>query len=244
MSEDDNKPEHGGKSSAGLNDILGTVSEDIENAFIPPEVESEIQTAEKQLGENIQSDSDGIVFDPEIHATDKDGNPSVTKTGKYRKKKGVSSIATKERKVEDVVNTQAGTLQAAGAATAVFVNTGVAVFGDEWYPEDIPNFGSERDMLNKAFYDYMESKNISDFPAGVALSIALVNYAGKRFTKPKTRNRLAEFKGALAKKIVTWKERAKNASYFSNGKKPKRKDDTNQEASRGNEKEGDRGSSS
>lgn len=31
--------------------------------------------------------SDGEIFDPEIHATDKDGNPSVNKDGSFRKKR-------------------------------------------------------------------------------------------------------------------------------------------------------------
>ena len=50
---------------------------------------------EQTLREQVRdTDKDGTIFNADIHAVNKDGDPSVTPTGKFRKKRG-SIVATK-----------------------------------------------------------------------------------------------------------------------------------------------------
>jgi hypothetical protein len=60
----------------------------IENERTKAEQESQQKSFEKPLGNGNES---GEVFNPEIHCTDENGNPILTKTGKYRKRPGKKS---------------------------------------------------------------------------------------------------------------------------------------------------------
>lgn len=84
--------------------------------------------------------------------------------------------------------------EAAGAAaTAALIAVGVTAFGDEWIPRK-----GEPENLQGAFAAYFRAKGVADVPPGLALAIAVLGYAGPRFTQPETLTRLQKFKLWLA----------------------------------------------
>lgn len=80
--------------------------------------------------------------------------------------------------------------EAAGAAaTAALIALGCTAFGEEWTPRR-----GEAETLQGAFAAYFKAKGVADIPPGLALTIAVLGYAGPRFTQPKTLTRLQQFK--------------------------------------------------
>lgn len=235
MSEDKTKPENDKKSS-GENELANSLVDNVEGAFVPPEVDEEIAKNANEINnpqidpENV--DADGIVFDPDLHATDKAGNPSKTKTGKFRKKKGVSSVAAKDaKKIDEAIKDANAVRMTANAASAMLIQSGCMFFGDEWLPQTQPH--DEKAMLDNAFHDYFQAKEIKDFPAGVALSIAIFAYAAPRFTQPKTRSRFEQIKDKVTASYLNWRSKRgkKNGAHTGTRKNGKREDNANQEAS-------------
>jgi hypothetical protein len=84
---------------------------------------------------------------------------------------------------------------AAEAACAVTFTVGMTLGGEEWQPSK-----DEHATLAQAFEAYFRAKGCVDVPPGVALTIALLSYAGPRFTKPKTQGRLQKLRMWWAQK--------------------------------------------
>ena len=241
--ENNNNKEN--EKSIGQSDLTNTLIQNVENAFIPDEVSNSIKENADDLEnpkidpENI--DTDGVVFDADLHATDKEGNPSKTKTGKFRKKKGASKVATKDpQKVEAVVKRKQGLIMASNLAAGTFINVNCAIFGDEWLPEASEEY-NEQEMLVRAFYDYMDAKEIEDFPPSVALAMALGSYSVRRLNKPTTKSRFQRLKETIIGKFLVWKGSRKNGAHVGTRKDGERKDDTNKTDSKPSEKAGRRG---
>lgn len=205
--------------------ISNTVAQDIEKTVIEPDAMTTVaeNAANLNKGGEVIKDVDGNVFNPDMHASDKAGNPSYTQTGRFKKKPGRKVNAPE--KAGAVNNAPAvGSFEAACAATGIFVQTGVALFGDEWQPEELPHANEEAIMCG-AFTKYFEAKGVSDIPPGAALAIALVSYSARRFSKPKTKTQLAKMKDWLIAKVMNIKVK-NNGSLFNNWKNGKRKNDT------------------
>jgi hypothetical protein len=122
-------------------DSWPNVSEHVVNESEPA------QEAGDQGGQWV--DAYGTEFNPEIHATDKDGNPSKTPKGRFRKKPkkkgtyeggsgpGVDLSATKRVQGDEAqaqAEIEAGALQAAEMTVNLQVLMAMYVGGDEWKP--------------------------------------------------------------------------------------------------------------
>jgi hypothetical protein len=76
----------------------------------------------------------------------------------------------------------------AKAFAATWFGVGELAFGPDWAPNVEVR---EHIVVKDAFKRYVESKQIGDFPPGIALSLALGTYALARVSKPTVRDRLA-----------------------------------------------------
>ena len=182
---------------------------------------------EEQAEQSTETDADGITFDPELHATDREGKPSLTPLGKFRKKRGASKVATKSDAVKKAQDENAA--RAAGVLAADMMIIGcVNLLGPEWAPigkegEQAPVEFNEHDNLRRAFGDYFVARNISDFPPGIALTMALSSYAIPRFVGGKeTKTRLAKVKIWFADKWNSVRRKRKDAAQSSSGDDRKR----------------------
>lgn len=145
-----------------------------------------------------QTDDHGNVFDPNVHATDDHGNPKLTKTGKFRKKRGANQGDNSRINIpRPQSELSVDVAHASMAVTALFITGGQMFFGEEWKPES----EAEQNALNKAFYDYFKAKGLGDLPPGVALACALGMYTSKRLAKPTTSQRISYALGWITGKI-------------------------------------------
>lgn len=143
-------------------------------------------------------------FDPSIHATDDAGNPLLNKDGRLKKKRGRkpgSVNATVFRTVEHTPEYKAADTAARSATETIFI-LGQMIGGEEWQPIIDSETGyNEPATIQASFRQYFLAKGITDFPPGVALSIALACYALPRLRKPQTQNRLMKFVGWIKSKF-------------------------------------------
>ena len=178
-------------------------------------------------------DSKGNPFDPDIHVTDDDGRPKLTKSGKLRMRPGRKSASN----VSVGPTSNAAGLspqqklqarQAGDAAANSLIMLGVVLGGEEWHPIKDESTGlDEKAHLTMAFGDYFEAKEMTDIPPGVALTIAVSAYALPRFTMPQTKTRMQKFKEWTATKIAK-RRMKKNGPQPDSRNDGKRKDDTSE----------------
>lgn len=228
MAGDLDNAQESSEAEATGNANLDAISESIGDESPTPNlgaIEADKNEAESAKAEYAHlRDADGNPFDPDIHVTQADGSPSLTKRGKLRKRPGrkagqssgttasASRLKTPEGGTAEVTMRQRQQARMSGAAAAnALIMLGVTVGGDEWQP--IANRAEgidEREQLQIAFGDYFEAKGMNDIPPGVALSIAVVAYAAPRFTMPKTQSKFQRFRENVAAWIAKRRMR-KNA---------------------------------
>lgn len=182
-------------------------------------------------------DSFGTVFDPALHAVNSEGEPSRTPLGKFRKRRGTSSVSTKNKALVAQQQTaeQKASARAAGTLAAdMMIGSCVTLLGDEWIPvgtkeqKDAVKF-DEHSNLRRSFADYFEARNISDFPPGIALSIAMTSYIMPRVVGGKeTKSRLAKAKVWITEKYDNMRKK-KDAAQPDSGNNRERKDDVSKE---------------
>ena len=196
-----------------MGDVLKDEMSDISEHAIQGEQEKEKETAEKAL--------EG--FDSEIHAM-RDGKPIPTirhgkvVPGKFQLKRGkkkgtpqkAASVVSGDSMVSpgEIVNNGG---QAAGKAAAhMLITLGCTIGGDEFQPVKDETYGiDEAANLETAFGDYFVATGRTDFPPGIALSIAVGGYILPRFTRPKTKSRLEKAGEWLYLKFRGLKKRKK-----------------------------------
>ena len=189
-------------------------------------------------------DVQGNRFDPELHVTDADGKPKLTKLKKLRMKAGrksakraasISRAATSQndRNVPGLSPSEKLQARATGeAAAGALITLGVVIGGDEWNPQINVEHGlNERENLSHAFGDYFEQKEMTDIPPGVALTIAISAYILPRFTMPKTQTRVQRFKEWVVTKIAKRKMRKNSGAQSDTRNDGKRKDDASETTS-------------
>ena len=189
------------------------------------------KTAEAVARHAHLRDVDGNTFDPAIHVTDSDGEPKLSGKGKLRKRPGRKAGVTAKRHsskkaAEDntALNRQHARMSGAAAANSLIM-LGVVVGGDEWNPrKDVETGLDEREVLQCAFGDYFELKNLQDIPPGVALATAVIAYVTPRLAMPKTQTRLQRCKEWVFSKIA--KRRARRATQSNTRDDGKRQNDT------------------
>jgi hypothetical protein len=226
-----------GFSFGSLEDVHETIQEDspLPNlAAIEAQSASTVETAKAAEG---HKDSLGVVFDPKIHAVNAQGEPSKTPLGKFRKRRGLSSVETQNKALiaQQQTAEQKAAARAAGQLAAdLLIGSAVTILGNEWVPvgeggKQEPAKFNEHENLRRAFGDYFVAKNISDFPPGIALSIAMTSYIMPRVVAgPETKSKLAKAKAWLVEKYENM--RKKDAAQPDSGDNRERKDDTGKKA--------------
>lgn len=156
-------------------------------------VETQEQVSE-QVAERIadmeQKDSAGQIFNADIHATGRDGTPSVTRGGKFRLRK--------QRK-DETTDEDLQRISVATTSAGLFVTMGVTLFGDEWLPDEKEK---EIEQLVRAFDEYYKAAGVVNIPPSVGLVIALSGYTLKRVTKPITKSKLGKIKDAIKDRVL------------------------------------------
>lgn len=227
-----------GDVSALADELADTMPEPSPHAIA---AEKEKESAKRAAWADYR-DAAGNPFDPDLHVTDSEGAPVLTKTGKLRRRPGRKSADSKKpggrvgglSVPDDSARRLREQARANGIAAAQATFTlGVAIGGTEWAPMRDDERGiDERAYMESAYAEYFEAKGLQDIPPGVALTIALTSYAAQRFTMPKTQTRMQRAKEWIAKKIAARKVRKKdNGARSDTGDNGKRKDDTSEKAS-------------
>lgn len=165
-----------------------------------------------------ETDSSGAAWNPEIHATGADGKGVKTAKGEWRRRRGAAGRSSVVgRKAADVPPAQQNdtAARAAGVACAhsLFM-FGRMLGGEEWAPRKIEEKGTvlldESKMMEQAWGDYFVATGKTDFPPGLALTMACSAYILPRFTMPMTKSRIQKAKEWAVHKYVSWKMRKQN----------------------------------
>jgi len=133
-------------------------------------------------------------FNPEIHETNGDGTPRLTKDGKYRRKRGRKGASNPQATVIDPPTPKPSVDYrglAAFLCTVGFSATEKAL-GEHWKP--LPE---ERQQIESATAKYAESQGWDDLPPGIVLLIAVGMYAMPRIPHPETKARLSRIGQSL-----------------------------------------------
>lgn len=225
----------------------------LEDSPLPnkPAIEAQADaTATKIKDAKGNKDSFGTVFDPALHAVNVEGAPSRTPLGKFRKKRGTSSVSTTSKALVAAQQTeqQKQAARAAGQLAAdMMIGSCVTLLGEEWVPVTTgvdkkaePVKFDEHSNLRRSFADYFEAKNIRDFPPGIALSIAMTSYIMPRVIGGKeTKSRLAKAKVWIAEKYAAMRKK-KDATQPDSGDNGERENDTSEKDVRASESEATR----
>ncbi len=166
----------------------------------------DVDTSIDLSGENHDSavsddaliDSTGTIFDENVHAVNRNREPSYTKSGRFRKKarKVVEreSVSAEERdEIEQYERAAAGTV-------ATIEMIGVMLGGDSFrYIKDKKMRIDERASGIDAFTNYYKENGITDFPPGIALTLWGLTYALPRFAQPEVRQRFGWVRKGIRK---------------------------------------------
>lgn len=197
-------------SSIGVN-VDAIVSEIAESA---PHVQEHTIAAHTAKQTSAPTDSDGVGFDPALHATGSDGKGILTAAGRWRKKRGAAATARSQIGGAKAGTGTSGADQAAtatGIACAeMTIGTCTMIFGPEWQARVIKSESGEvtldeREYMSKCYADYCNAKGIKDIPPGVALTMSLLAYAAPRFAQPETAERAGTIREWVACKVASWK---------------------------------------
>ncbi len=156
------------------------------------------ETPDNSVSDDALIDSTGTIFDENVHAVNRNGEPSYTKSGRFRKKarKVVDreSVSNEEREeIEQYERAAAGTV-------ATIEMIGVMLGGDSFrYIKDKKMRVDERAAGIDAFTNYYKEYGITDFPPGIALTLWGVTYALPRFAQPEVRQRFGWVKKGIRK---------------------------------------------
>lgn len=150
------------------------------------------------------TDKNGTRFDPTIHTLGADGNPTLTKSGLYARKRGrkagQSTLGSmpgptsqgnstqplgEPQKVPTTGQKMSPVLMGAGAAVAT-ANVFMAAFGPDLKPllKNELTGQSDLDTLRDAYAQFFLESGIERVPPWIGIAIALSTYAGPKMAKP------------------------------------------------------------
>lgn len=198
-------------------ELLGSMPEPQAAAMAQVQDAEEIETVSQSSGDK---DSSGVAWNPDLHATGPDGNGVLTAKGEWRRRRGVgkrSSVVgapSKSTGVPPAVQNEQSARAAGVACAHSLLMMGTLLGGAEWQPRILTSDDgkvqlNEAEMMEKAWGDYFVAKGQTEFPPGLALTMALTAYVMPRFTMPQTRTRLQKVKEWCAAKYAKWKVRNK-----------------------------------
>ena len=142
-------------------------------------------------------DSAGTVFDPAVHATTRDGTPSYTKSGRFRKVRKPKGTAANDESPED------RRYRTAAEGTVAAIEMLATMVGGEAfaYIKDRKAGIDERASGIDAFSAWYESRGIEDFPPGIVVAIWAITYCAPRFAHQPVRDRFKKIGSKLGKGI-------------------------------------------
>lgn len=159
---------------------------DIKNAEPDPQ-ESAIEAGKN----NKLMDSEGTLFDPDIHATDKAGAPVVTLAGTFRKrsgpkpnKKDPQPDGQPDPERIDAENKNSGSV--AEALTSITFLAGSKFFGENGMPKSQEEITEIQTRFDRVLAPY----GMQDIPPWADLAIVLTKYAGSRAIEPASRTHM------------------------------------------------------
>ena len=176
-----------------VDDIITESIDDVDTS-----IELSGENHDTAVSDDALIDSTGTIFDENIHAVNRNGEPSYTKSGRFRKKarKVVEreSVSAEERdEIEQYERAAAGTV-------ATIEMIGVMLGGDSFrYIKDKKMRIDERASGIDAFTNYYKENGITDFPPGIALTLWGLTYALPRFAQPEVRQRFGWVRKGIRK---------------------------------------------
>ena len=177
-----------------LEDIDVPSNPDIEELASIPELAPDVGTPPP---DDALLDSAGAVFDPKVHATKRDGSPSYTKSGRFRKVRTTKATAANDETPED-----RRYRTAAEGTVAAIEMLATMVGGDAFsYIKDKKSGIDERAAGTDAFTAWYESRGIEDFPPGIVVAIWAITYCAPRFAHQPVRDRFKKIGSKLGKGI-------------------------------------------
>ncbi len=156
------------------------------------------ETPDNSVSDDALIDSTGTIFDENVHAVNRNGEPSYTKSGRFRKKarKVVDRESVSKEEREEIEQYE----RAAAGTVATIEMIGVMLGGDSFrYIKDKKMRVDERAAGIDAFTNYYKEYGITDFPPGIALTLWGVTYALPRFAQPEVRQRFGWVKKGIRK---------------------------------------------
>jgi len=154
-------------------------------------------------------DNKGVSFDPKIHRTKANGDPSLSSKGNLlrrsdseiaklnaKKSESGSSFIGEQKPEVKAIKPEIVQAEALGVVSANMLFTfGVAFFGQEWAPiKDEATGIDESSYLSQAFADYYKVTGRKDLPPSFVLVSAIGAYTLPRFTKPQTQDKMGKVK--------------------------------------------------
>lgn len=181
--------------------------------------------SQAQSGKDVNGES----FNPAIHAAGADGAGRLNAKGAWERKRGrkaggsnapaqgsppgaarPSRVGSGEPPPPSKEQIQRAS--GVGAANLFFVAC-IVIGGEEWQPQIDAKTGlNEKAMLESVFADYFVATGKSDLPPGWALAAGIGMYAARRFTMPKTLNRITRVKMWVGGKIYAWRMRKRKST--------------------------------
>ncbi len=208
-------------ASADVSTIAATLAAEMPEVQ-PHAVEAARQESQSQIGLDVNGDK----FDSAIHVAGPDGNGKKNAKGAWERKRGrKAGTASTSQAAPNAPKSRVGSgeppppskeqlarISGAGAANLFFVAC-MVIGGEEWQPQIDPKTGlNEKVMMESVFGDYFVATGKQDLPPGWALVAGIGMYAAKRFTMPKTLNRLQKVKMWIGGKIYAWRMRKRKST--------------------------------
>lgn len=187
---------------------------------MPEVVPEAVQSAQEEIqqSQNPQyshlTDRYGRTFDSNIHLVDEQGKPKLTRDNNIRIRQGrkpSNKLNIPAEQQQQYIDEQRNRRYFAEVTANIFIQSGVAVFGDEWQPEKTKEFDEQNNLVNVTD-DYYKVTGIKEPPPWAVLLIAYGSYGLRRFSRPKTKTTLQKFGGWCKQttgKFFTWIKRNK-----------------------------------
>lgn len=202
--QDDNTAENPSQDKNELDFIL----EDM--VVETPEVQQHVVDQEFAEAPHLIKDSNGDVFDENIHIL-KDGKPSLTKTGRFRKKKATSSTSADESESLAAAEVVQGLKRQTYAALLDFE------YGDDLHKIHVGE--------TARYFDSEGGVTLTPLQSLLLLEGVLLM---RGIQTPTSKKKLTGVKAWFASKWVKFKGRKKNGTYTGNRAVDEREDNARQ----------------
>lgn len=179
-----NEPPVIAPENTGEPEVINELPEEIKIPEIQrPENDGNLKSEEKPPVERFYSPNGKEQFDPNLHVS----KTSVTKTGFFRKKKGGFSSENQQPENEEQSTVQSGAIGATPEMVGITMsNMTLGCLSFIFGPEMMPDSKQEKQMVDGAFINFANAKQISDIPPTIALCLTLIFYAGAKIAQKET----------------------------------------------------------